>query len=289
MKKTIVALIIFQFTLLTNVIFCQTDNKFVNIEKYINESNSNFRFQMPLLTDWYDGEFVFGSCKDSLGEEEIILSKLPDSLYFGIFDRLSDTPSYYLDTDNDSILDIRSSFFVLPLHFVRNNSLVAHKDSSVLKMFDQFHDILQSDNKDNINTTLIYNIARCKNDFNFPNRHLIYLLEVYREIVYENSLSQAPFSEDVSINLMYQLISECVLIYDYVPPIVCIYSLEALLSAGMIDVAKSNIKMYIQFHPNSIPLMVYKYKLEDDLKLKEEMLTKLNRDHGNHWFVKTLK
>ena len=63
---------------------------------------------------------------------------------------------------------------------------------------------------------------------------------------------------------------------------------EALLVAGMIEDGKSNIKMMIQFHPESIPMKVYNYRLEDDPNVKLKILESLKQKHKNHWFVKTL-
>jgi hypothetical protein len=63
---------------------------------------------------------------------------------------------------------------------------------------------------------------------------------------------------------------------------------EALQSAGMTDEARKHFKMSLQFYPNSIPLLVYNCRLEQDPTKKKEQLTDLKKKYPKHWMVKDL-
>lgn len=49
-----------------------------------------------------------------------------------------------------------------------------------------------------------------------------------------------------------------------------------------------HFKMSLQFYPNSIPLLVYNYRLEQDLTKKKELLEELKKKYSKHWMVKRL-
>jgi hypothetical protein len=87
---------------------------------------------------------------------------------------------------------------------------------------------------------------------------------------------------------MKSLSGECLSLYNVIPTIVCIYMGEALQSAGMTDKARDHFKMSLQFYPNSIPLMVYNYKLEQDPAKKKGQLADLKNKYANHWMVREL-
>ena len=87
---------------------------------------------------------------------------------------------------------------------------------------------------------------------------------------------------------MKSLSGECLSLYKSIPVIVCIYMGEALLNAGMTDLARDHFKMSLEFYPNSIPLLVYNYKLEKDKNSKDQQLKKLKKKYGKHWMVMDL-
>lgn len=88
---------------------------------------------------------------------------------------------------------------------------------------------------------------------------------------------------------MKSLSEECLKLYNRIPVVVCIYMGEALLQDnGMTDEARKHFKTSLQFYPNSIPLLVYNYRLEQDPAKKKKDLINLKQKYAEHWMVKTL-
>jgi soluble P-type ATPase len=46
--------------------------------------------------------------------------------------------------------------------------------------------------------------------------------------------------------------------------------------------------MSLEYYPNSIPLLVYNYRLEQDPTKKKQMLEELKKKYAEHWMVKDL-
>ena len=120
------------------------------------------------------------------------------------------------------------------------------------------------------------------------NRHIALLFDNYQTIINETSAKGQKAPADICIPLMKSLSTECLSLYNRIPVIVCIYMGEALQSGGMKDEAREQFKMSLEFYPNSIPLLVYNYRLEEDPSKQKEMLKELKAKYPEHWMVKDL-
>jgi hypothetical protein len=114
------------------------------------------------------------------------------------------------------------------------------------------------------------------------------LFDTYQNIISETASKGEKPPANICVPLMKTLAGECVSVYNSIPAIVCIYMGEALMSAGMTDEARKHFKMSLQFYPNSIPLLVYNYRLEQDPTMKQKELKNLKQKYPKHWMVKDL-
>jgi hypothetical protein len=178
----------------------------------------------------------------------------------------------------------------MPYQMIKSHSKISGKDTTVLRLFNHFYlSTLQSDNSRDLDNKDVELLKMYFTDTTLANRHLIYLFTTYQYLITNADQNKTQVPVELSIPIAKSLVDECVSVFKKIPPLVCIYKIEALLNDDKLkDQARQEVKQYLKMYPDCIPLQVYDCHLEQDNELKTEKLKTLRRDHGNHWMVKTL-
>ncbi|TJZ62921.1 hypothetical protein FAZ15_01030 [Sphingobacterium olei] len=262
----------------------QGDNLKIEFEKI----STPYYFKAPSFTGWTEGKDMLLICnKPNPMDCDFVFLALRDTTLVGIY-TIKAPNAFLLDTEGNSILSSGSEFFLLPLWTVKKNTQVIPADKAVFSLLDKMYEkSLQADSPQ-LDEATIKEYQQYKFDTTLPNRHIALLFDNYQTIITSTSARGERSPAELCIPIITSLSAECHSLYKNIPAIVCIYMGEALLSAGIIDKATEHFKISLQLYPNSIPLLVYNYRLEQDLKKKDEQLAKLKKKHTNHWMVKDL-
>ena len=192
------------------------------------------------------------------------------------------------DTEGNSILGKSSEYFLLPLWTVKNNTKVASSDRAILSLLDKMYEKTFQANDFELDAATIKEYKQYQSNRALANRHIALLFDNYQTIITQTAAKGEHVPSDICIPLMKSLSGECLSLYKSIPAIVCVYMGEALQSSSMKDKARDHFKMSLQFYPNSIPLLVYNYRLEQDKTKQKQQLAELKKYHGKHWMVKDL-
>ncbi|MEO5891678.1 MAG: hypothetical protein ABIQ31_15630 [Ferruginibacter sp.] len=247
-----------------------------------------YYFAAPSFTGWTEGaNMLLIGDKPNPNDCDFVFIALQDTTLIGVF--TTKTPNtFLLDTDGNSILGKPFEFFLLPLFTIKNKTKIASSDKTVLSLLDKFYDITMQANEGQLDEKTIRQYQQFQTDTTLANRHIILLFDSYQTLITKTAAKGQNAPAELCVPLMKSLSGECLLIYNRIPAIVCIYMGEALQSAGMVDKAREHFKMSLQFYPNSIPLLVYNYRLEQDPTKKKEQLADLKKKYLKHWMVKDL-
>jgi hypothetical protein len=245
-------------------------------------------FKAPNFTGWTEGAnmFLIGAKPKPIDCDYVFLA-LKDTTLIGIF-KTTQPNVFMFDTKGNSILSDSSYFFLLPLWTVKNKTKIDSSDKTILSVLDKLYETTLQANEGNPEEKTLRKYQQFKTDTSLANRHIALLFDNYQTLVAETAAKGEKPPTNICVPLMNSLISECNSLYNSIPVMVCICSGEALLSAGFTDEARKHFKMSLQFYPNSIPLLVYNYQLEEDPKKKKEQLKVLKKIYPKHWMVKGL-
>jgi len=257
-----------------------------NLRTEFNKITRPYYFAAPNFTNWTEGtNMLLIGDKPNLNDCEFVFIALHDTTLIGAF--TTKAPSIFLfDTEGNSILSSTSKFFLLPLWTVKKNTKVISSDKAILSLLDKIYEKTLQANVFELEEKTMKEYQQYQTNTTLANRHIALLFDNYQTIITEASAKGEKAPADICVPLMKSLAGECVSLYDNIPAIVCIYMGEALQSAGMTDEARKHFKMSLQFYPNSIPLLVYNYRLEQDPTKKKEELAELKKKYSKHWMVK---
>jgi len=247
-----------------------------------------YYFAAPGFTGWAEGaNMLLIGDKPNPNDCDFVFIALQDTTLIGVF--TTKAPNVFMfDTEGNSILSNTSEFFYLPLWTVKNKTKIVPSDKTILTLLDKMYEQTMQANYGLLDEKTVRKYQQFQTDTTLANRHIALLFDTYQTIITETAAKGEKPPADICVPLMKSLAGECVSLYNKIPVIVCIYMGEALLSAGMTDEARTHFKMSLQFYPNSIPLLVYNYKLEQDQTKKKEELTELKKKYSKHWMVKSL-
>lgn len=259
-----------------------------NLFTEFNKISTPYYFDAPNFTVWAEGEnmLLIGNNPDINACNDLFLA-LNDTSLIGVYK--TKAPSFFLfDTNGDSILNSSSELFYLPLWTVKNSAKIDSTDKTILKVLDKLYEkTMQADDLE-LDQETINQYQQFQTDTTLANRHIALLFDTYQSIITQTAAKGVAPPASVCIPLMKSLSEECIMLYENIPVIVCIYMGEALQSAGMTDQAREHFNLSLQFYPYSIPLLVYKHSLEQDPKKQKEQLKALKKKHSKHWMVKGL-
>ena len=266
----------------------QPINKGENVYDAYRKIEHPYFFKMPPATGWAEGaDMLFIGRNANPNTDDFLFLALKDTTIIGVYKK-TDPLEFLLVGKHDSILDNSSQYFFLPLWVVDLHSKIAPNDSAVLHLLNKaYQSVLQADDG-RLDDATVSAFQHYKTDTTLANRQIILLYDNYQLIVSTSAADGKRPQADICIPMMHQLSGECLRVYNMIPAGVCVSMCEALMSAGMLQKAKEHVKLCLQFYPDSIPLQVFKYQLEDNETLKGKYLAELKRKHPNHWMVKTL-
>lgn len=284
MKYLITALAIFATFICNGQILKEGNNLKIEFKKIAKP----YYFEAPSFTSWTEGAnmLLIGS-RPNPNDCDFVFVALHDTTLIGIF--TTKAPNFFMfDTEGNSILTTRSEFFYLPEWTVKSKTKIIASDKTILTVLDQIYEQTMQANDGQLDEKTIKKYQQFQTDPTLANRHIALLFDTYQTVITETSAKGEKAPADICVPLMKTLADECVSLYNNIPAIVCIYMGEALQSAGMTDEAREHFKMSLQFYPNSIPLLVYNYRLEQDPAKKKEQLADLKKKYSKHWMVKDL-
>jgi hypothetical protein len=283
MKYLIITVTIFATFICNGQILKQGDN----LKNEFKKIAKPYYFAAPNFTGWLEGaNMLLIGDKPNPSDCDFVFIALNDTTLIGIF--TTKEPNVFMfDTEGSSILSNTSEFFSLPLWAVKNRTKIIATDKTILAVLEKLYKQTMQANDGQLDEKTIRKYQSFQTDTTLANRHIALLFDTYQTIITETA-AKGEKAPAICVPLMKTLAGECVFLYNNIPAIVCIYMGEALQSAGMIEEARKHFKMSLQFYPNSIPLLVYNYRLEQDLTKKKEDLRELKKKYPKHWMVKDL-
>lgn len=284
MKYLITTLAIYATVICNGQILKQGDNLKTEFKKIAKP----YYFAAPRFTGWTEGtNMILIGDKPNPNECNFVFIALHDTTLIGIF--TTEAPNVFMfDTEGNSILSNTSELFYLPVWTVKNKTKIVASDKTILTVLDKMYEQTMQANDGQLDEKTVRKYQKFQTDTTLANRHIALLFDTYQTIITETASKGEKAPADICVPLMKSLAGECVSLYNSIPAIVCIYMGEALQSAGMTDEAIKHFKMSLKFYPNSIPLLVYNYRLEQDTTKKEEQLADLKKKYFKHWMVKDL-
>ena len=276
-------------TIFTNIICsAQTIKSGENLKTEFKKITKPYYFAAPRFTSWTEGaDMILISNKPNPNDCDFVFIALHDTTLIGVF-TTKEPNTFLIDIDGNSILGKPSEFFLLPLWTVKNKNKIASSDKTVLSLLDKFYEITMQANDGQLDEITMRKYQQFQTDTTLANRHIALLFDNYQSLITETAAKGQNAPADLCVPIMKSLSEECLSLYKSIPAIVCIYMGEALQSAGMLDKAREHFKMSLQFYPNSIPLLVYNYRLEQDPTKKKEERADLKKKYSKHWMVKDL-
>jgi len=266
----------------------QTIKQGDNLKTEFKKITKPYYYAAPSFTGWTEGvNMIMIGAKPNPMDCDFVFIALHDTTLIGVF-KTKEPNSFLFDTEGNSILSNTSEFFVLPLWTVKNKTKIVSSDKTILSLLDKLYQKTLQANELELDEKTMKQYQNYQTDTTLSNRHIALLFDTYQTIITETAAKGEKAPAEICVPLMKSLSGECLSLYNSIPAMVCIYMGEALQSAGMIDKAREHFKMSLQFYPNSIPLLVYNYRLEQDLTKQKEQLADLKKKYSKHWMVKDL-
>lgn len=281
--------IIFLLTIILTIsVNAQTIKKGDNLKTEFQKIEKPYFFDAPNFTGFAEGQnlYLIGEKENPLDCDFLFIAQ-KDTTLIGVY-KVKKPISFFFDTEGNSILNSSSDFFVLPLWTVKNKTKVSSSDKRIISLFDKLYEKTLQANNNELDEKTIREYQAYQKDTTLANRHIALLFDNYQNIITETAAKGKQAPAEICIPILKSLSEECLKLYNTIPVIVCVYMGEALQSAGMTEEARNHFKMSLQFYPNSIPLMVYNYKLEQDETKKQQLFKELKKKYSKHWMVKDL-
>ncbi len=242
---------------------------------------------MPAIGQWYEESNVTAIGEESPAGPPMVYFRMPSKKIVAAMDRAKNT--VLIDMDGDSVIDAETDRLIIPAWAIIRPKAKAAKDTTALHIFNHLYQItLQADNNHVIDSATINILKRYRADTTMANRHIMYLFDSYQRLVADANKENRKPPKDLCLPIVDQLISECGLRLGKVPAVACIYKGEALLNAQLYSLAREHFKTWLAYYPNSIPLQVYDYRMEENKTEKARKKSLLLKNHPNHWMVKEL-
>jgi hypothetical protein len=260
-----------------------------NIKTEFKKITKRYYFEAPPFTEWIEGKdiLLIGNKPNATECSYLFIATTHDTTLIGVF-KQAEPSGFMFDDEGNSILGKQIDYFLLPIWIVKNKTKISSSDTTIVSLLDKlYNEMLQPDDYE-LNEATVKKYGQYRTDTSLANRHIALLFDSYQTIITNVTENKEKYPAEILVPLMGKLADECTRLYHKIPVIICIYMGETLLNAGMEQKAREHFKMAIQIYPNSIPLQVYDYKLEQDAAKKQEKLNQLKKKHPKHWMVKVL-
>jgi hypothetical protein len=259
-----------------------------NLREAYAEIAHPYFFAAPKFTPWAEGvNMLLIGTEPEAKDCEYVLMALSDTTLIGVYVKAEN--SFRVDQTGDGFLGENIPFFLLPTWTVKQHTRIDGDDKMVLDVLDAlFETAMQSDAGDIADPEVILKYQKLQSDKTLANRHILLLLGHYQALVAQPGIQTETRTMNMALPMLLELAGECMVVYDNIPVIVCVYMGEALMAVGRMDEARKHFKMTLEYYPDAIPLQVYNYQLETDPKAKSAQRKKLKKTYPHHWMVKNL-
>ena len=197
---------------------------------------------------------------------------------------VNDGTQYFLiDNSGNSVLDIYTTVFYVPLWVVFANSNEKNDNRNILQLFDSLYETFQS-NESPHGSIAANNVAKeivlAGNDLSYVNRDLIYGFYLYDTLFSSGIYNLSLISLNSWNNAMVSRYNTSM------HPLLYIYSLETLYKLNEFSTAFTINNLLLEHYPNCIVGKVYQVLLEKNAIEQNRLRQVVIRDHGQHWLVK---
>lgn len=259
-----------------------------NVRTEYKRLSPKYYVEAPPLSPWAEGQNMLMICDKSFPLDcDVVFLALHDTSLVGVY--IPADTMFLFDNEGNGTLGLRTEPFLLPMWAIKRHSVVNPKDTGALAVLNHMYDNVLQSNEAHVDKELseIYDLN--KSDVTIPNRHIILLFDNYQALGRHHELKHETPDPRIGIFIMKKLADECTALYGKIPAIVYVYQCEALIRAHMMDEARMHLEKGLELFPDSVPLQLYEYRLEQDTKKQKKLLRRLREDHPNHWAVKELK
>lgn len=165
---------------------------------------------------------------------------------------------------------------------LKKESKIDGGDRAVFHLLDEFYmQVLQSDAGE-FSPGFAKKIENLYQNKKTKNRHLLIMFLTYQDHITKTAAVGKSTNPIFQVDLMTDLENEFQSIFNEIPAIIYIYTVEAYISN--VDKARTlnTIEKGLKAYPDAVPLKVYKYLETNSDEVKKDLIT----NHANHWMVK---
>ncbi|GAA4462780.1 hypothetical protein GCM10023093_09990 [Nemorincola caseinilytica] len=258
-----------------------------NIKEVYKKLSPRYYIQAPPLSPWAEGQNMLFVCDKPFPLDcDVVFLALHDTSLVGAY--LPADTVFLFDNDGDGKLGMPIEPFLLPVWAIKRHTVVRPRDTAVLAVLDRMYNNVLQGNETRVDEQLSDQYERYKVDMTMPNRHIILLFDNYQALGRYHEQHHRVADPRLGIAYMKALAEECTTLYGRIPAIVQVYMCEALIRAHMMDAARIHLEKALELYPDSVPLQIYAYRLEENTKQQQKMLNRLRERYPQHWAVKAM-
>ncbi|EPF30914.1 hypothetical protein HMPREF9194_01240 [Treponema maltophilum ATCC 51939] len=224
--------------------------------------------------------------KENLEFEDIILVKINEE-NVGILEFINGSELYIFDFDKDGILDLEMPFPLMPIYIMTESENVKKdKNDNIKGYLDALILLFNGDENPFVTKSINKVVDQIKWDIGDPrvtNRDILYGIWLYYGV-----------AQQFSSELDFMILTEIEKIYKerfnqkVIPNLLLLHEIETVINQGKPAEARKLIKEAEKLFPECIPIKVYSWQQEEDLKTKEKKYSELKEKYPTHWIVKQI-
>ena len=224
--------------------------------------------------------------KENLEFEDIILVKINEE-NVGILEFINGSELYIFDFDKDGILDLEMPFPLMPIYIMTESENVKKdKNDNIKGYLDALILLFNGDENPFVTKSINKIVDQIKWDIGDPrvtNRDILYGIWLYYGV-----------AQQFSSELDFMILTEIEKTYTerfnqkVIPNLLLLHEIETVINQGKPAEARKLIKKAEKLFPECIPIKVYSWQQEEDLKTKEKKYSELKEKYPTHWIVKQI-
>lgn len=224
--------------------------------------------------------------KENLEFEDIILVKINEE-NVGILEFINGSELYIFDFDKDGILDLEMPFPLMPIYIMTESENVKKdKNDNIKGYLDALILLFNGDENPFVTKSINKVVDQIKWDIGDPrvtNRDILYGIWLYYGV-----------AQQFSSELDFMILTEIEKTYTerfnqkVIPNLLLLHEIETVINQGKPAEARKLIKKAEKLFPECIPIKVYSWQQEEDLKTKEKKYSELKEKYPTHWIVKQI-
>ena len=224
--------------------------------------------------------------KENLEFEDIILVKINEE-NVGILEFINGSELYIFDFDKDGILDLEMPFPLMPIYIMTESENVKKdKNDNIKGYLDALILLFNGDENPFVTKSINKIVDQIKWDIGDPrvtNRDILYGIWLYYGV-----------AQQFSSELDFMILTEIEKTYTerfnqkVIPNLLLLHEIETVINQGKPAEARKLIKKAEKLFPECIPIKVYSWQQEEDLKTNEKKYSELKEKYPTHWIVKQI-